>query len=204
LTPEALLAIPKEDMPRAAEALGSQDIPELVNLLDEKADEKRYQALLLLTARSERFPDVCVHWPRFRAKLTSANSYQRSIGILMIAANARWAGAEAIQEALPDCLKLTADEKPITARQAIQSLGKIAGAVPEAAPRIIRALMGLDLLAVRETMRKLTLMDICRAISKPTGDPELEDVVRAYLMSALSGDILDKAAKKELRSEMAL
>jgi len=201
---EELLALPRGDLPRAAESLTPGDIQGLVDLLDEKADEARYAALLLLTARSERFPDVLPHWPRFRRKLADGNSYQRSIGILMIAANARWAAAEAVEEALPDCLKLTRDEKPITARQAVQALGRIAGDAPSAAPRIAAALMALDLEAVRETMRKLLLMDACRALLPLSGDPELRDAVHAYLMAALSGDLLDRASKKELRNALSM
>jgi hypothetical protein len=193
-----------EEIENAAEALSANDIADLVSHLDDKTDATRYRALLLLTARSEKYPDVLPHWPRFRQKLTDGNSYQRSIGILMIAANARWAEAGAALECLPDCLRLIEDEKPITARQAIQSLGRIAQDVSDLAPRIAEALMGLDLLSVRETMRKLLLTDVCNALLLLIDDARLRDPVREFLMNALSGDILDKAAKKELRNAMAL
>ena len=199
---EALLALPKDELPRAAEDLTAGTIADLVDLLDEKADEARYQALLLLTARAERFPDVLPHWPRFVAKLTSGNSYQRSIGVMMLAANARWADADAVKACLPGCFALLSDEKPITARQAIQALGKIARDAPSAAPQIAQALMGMDILAARETMRKLLLLDACRALLPLVDNPELMDPINAFLMTALSGDILDKAAKKEIRAAM--
>lgn len=201
---EELLALPKDDLPRAAESLTAGDIAGLVGLLDEKADDVRYPALLLLTARSERTPDVLPHWPRFCRKLTDGNSYQRSIGILLLAANARWAEDRAIDECLPDCLRLIADEKPITARQAIQALGRIAKASPHAARRIADALMQTDVASVRETMRKLVLLDICRTLLPLNGTPDLQDPVGAFLSAALSGDILDKAAKKDIRSAMGL
>lgn len=35
-------------------------------------------------------PDVYPFWDTFRAKLNSDNSYQRSIGIMLIAENTRW------------------------------------------------------------------------------------------------------------------
>jgi hypothetical protein len=201
---EELLALPKDDLPKAAESLTADDIAVLVDLLDEKADEVRYPALLLLTARSERTPDVLPHWPRFCRKLTNGNSYQRSIGILLLAANARWAEEGAIDECLPDCLRLIADEKPITARQAIQALGRIAQDAPHAAKRIADALMQMDIHAVRETMRKSILLDICHALLPLNGTPDLQDSVGAFLSAALSGDILDKASKKEIRQAMAL
>jgi hypothetical protein len=199
---EALLALPRDELPRAAEDLTAGAIADLVDLLDEKADEARYQALLLLTARAERFPDVLPHWSRFVDKLSSGNSYQRSIGVMMLAANARWADAGAVEACLPGCLKLLVDEKPITARQAIQALGRIARDVPSAAPKVAQALMEMDVLAARETMRKLLLLDACRALLPLAVNSELKDPINAYLMAALSGDILDKAAKKEIRAAM--
>jgi hypothetical protein len=202
MTLEALLALPRDDLPRAAEDLTAGTIADLVDLLDEKADEARYQALLLLTARAERFPDVLPHWPRFVEKLSSGASTQRSIGVMMLAANARWADGSSVEACLPGCLKLLADEKPITARQAIQALGRIARDAPTAAPGIAQALMGMDVSYARETMRKLLLLDACRALLPLKDVPELNDPVKAFLMSALSGDILDKAAKKEIRAAM--
>ncbi len=199
---EELLALPGDALPEAAETLTAGTIEDLVDLLDEKADEARYQALLLLTARAERFPDVLPYWPRFVGKLSSGNSYQRSIGVMMLAANARWADASAVKACLPGCLRLLADEKPITARQAIQALGRIARDAPSAAPEIARALMAMDVLAARETMRKLLLLDVCRALLPLADSPELKDPVYAFLSAALSGDILDKAAKKEIRAAM--
>ena len=199
---EALLALPKDELPRAAEDLTAGTIADLVDLLDEKADDVRYQALLLLTARAERFPDVLPHWSRFVVKLTSGNSYQRSIGVMMLAGSARWADVDTVSACLPGCFALLPDEKPITVRQAIQALGKIARDAPSAAPQIAQALMGMDVLAARETMRKLLLLDACRALLPLVENPELRDPINAFLMAALSGDILDKAAKKEIRAAM--
>ena len=199
---EALLALPKDELPRAAEDLTAGTIADLVDLLDEKADDVRYQALLLLTARAERFPDVLPHWSRFVVKLTSGNSYQRSIGVMMLAGSARWADVDTVIACLPGCFALLPDEKPITVRQAIQALGKIARDAPSAAPQIAQALMGMDVLAARETMRKLLLLDACRALLPLVENPELRDPINAFLMAALSGDILDKAAKKEIRAAM--
>jgi hypothetical protein len=122
--------------------------------------------------------------------------------MLLIAENARWAGAERIEECLDDCLKLIADEKPITARQAIQSLPKITRAAPQTAPRVASALMGLNLSNIRETMRKLILTDACRALVMMRLTPELSESIDGFLMNALSGDILDKAAKKEIKAAM--
>ena len=202
VTLDALMAIPKEDIPGTAEALGETDIAALVELLNEKADAPRYQALLLLTSRSERHPDVLPHWPRFVEKLTSENSYQRSIGIMLLAANARWAKASNVGEYLPLCLRLIGDEKPITARQAISALAQIALAQPACAMPVARAFAEHDVLSVRESMRKSILLDICRALVKLRRLPGIQNIVDARLTDALSGEILDRASKKEIRGAM--
>ncbi len=62
--------------------------------------------------------------------------------------------------------------------------------------------MEMDVLSTRETMRKLLLLDACRALLPLMDNPELKDPVNAFLSAALSGDILDKAAKVEIRAAM--
>ncbi len=202
VTLDALIFIPKEDIPSAAEALDAADIGALVKLLEEKADAPRYQALLLLADRSERHPDVFPYWPRFVAKLSNENSYQRSIGILLLAANARWAEASELDECLPLCLRLIGDEKPVTARQVISSLTEIARSQPSCAMPVVRALAEHDVFSVRESMRKSILLDICRALLKLRRLPGVRSIADSRLTDALSGEILDKASKKEIRGAM--
>ena len=203
MTVESMMALSKEDLPRAAEALSAEDTAALVDFLDLKADAPRYQALQLLLIRSARVPDALPYWPKFCAMLSDTNSYRRSIGILLLAENARWAGAGALEVCLDDALSLIRDEKLVTARQAIAALGRIGQAVPEAAPRIAAALMDLNPMDVRETMRKLILMDACRALAGMRGAPGLAESVGAFFTVQLSGQILDRTAKKELRALMA-
>ncbi len=202
VTLDALISIPKEDIPNAAEALDADDIAALVDLLEEKADAPRYQALLLLASRAERHPDALPYWPHFVSKLSSENSYQRSIGILLLAANARWAKTSDLDECLPLCLRLIGDEKPITARQAISSLAQIALAKPTCAMPVAEALAAHDVLSVRESMRKSILVDICRALVKLRQLPGIQNIADARLMDALCGEILDKASKREIRGAM--
>lgn len=202
MTLDALISIPKEDIPNAVETLNANDIAALVELLNEKADAPRYQALLLLTSRSERHPDVLPYWPRFVEKLTNENSYQRSIGIMLLGANARWAEESDVEKCLPLCLRLIDDEKPVTARQAITALAQIALAQPACAMPVAKALAAHDILSTRESMRKSILLDICRALVKVRRLPGIRNIADARLMDALSGEILDKAAKKEIRGAM--
>ncbi|NLT95552.1 MAG: hypothetical protein GXW85_08525 [Clostridia bacterium] len=87
---ESIMSIPKTDLQEASKALNKNDISQLVEWLSSKDDNIRYQAFLLLQSRSLFFNDVYPFWDFFRQKLNSDNSYQRSIGLMPIAENARW------------------------------------------------------------------------------------------------------------------
>lgn len=100
-------------------------------------------------------------------------------------------------EILDDYLALLNDEKPITIRQCIQSLGKIAVAKPELNDKIASRLIAFDIMAVKETMRKSILLDILNVlliIRKSRKTAETEN----FIFNALSGEILDKKSKKEV------
>jgi len=90
ITIESLLTIDKDQLPEAAKGIDGSELPWLVELLSEKNDKIRYQAFLALQYRSRSFNDVYPFWHTFRSRLKSDNSYQRSIGLMLIAENARW------------------------------------------------------------------------------------------------------------------
>ncbi len=73
-----------------APKLESQDIALLFELLSEKDDNLRYKSFLLLPSRSENFADVYPYWDALVEKFNNDNSYQRSIGLMLIAENVRW------------------------------------------------------------------------------------------------------------------
>jgi hypothetical protein len=164
-TEEELLAFDKSQPDAPAAALTAEEIDFLVACLARKEDDPRYRALLLLQSRSVSTPYVYRYWDVFRDKLRSDNSYQRSIGMLLLAANARWDEGGRCTEALDDMTKLLGDEKPVTIRQCVGALEAVALAVPEVRAKICARLMATDLSAVRETMRKLVLKDIVHALT---------------------------------------
>lgn len=90
ITLEKITSIPKRDLPDVSKQLDKDDIPQLVEWLSLKDDNIRYRAFLLLQSREAFFNDVYPFWDTFRKKLGSDNSYQRSIGLMLIAENARW------------------------------------------------------------------------------------------------------------------
>lgn len=87
---ERLFTIEKEDLLEFSKTLEADDISQLVEWLTEKDDKLRYNSLLLLEHRSEEYDDVYPFWGIFCEKLRSTNSYQRSIGVMLIAANVKW------------------------------------------------------------------------------------------------------------------
>ena len=198
LTVESIMEVPKENLSSFAETLGPEDVGQLVLWLVLKEDDIRYRAFLLLQEKSRMGSSVYPYFEAFCEKLGSENSYQRSLGVMLIAENVRWDTLGKMREVLPAYLKILYDEKPITVRQCVGSLGAIVRAAPVYGKDIAAALLEYDIMSVRETMRKLILLDIVTVLAeirKVYTDPKID----AYLLSALSGEILDSKAKKALQ-----
>lgn len=198
---EKILSIPKSDLQEVSKTLNKGDIPQLIEWLSSKDDNIRYQSFLLLQSRSIFFDDVYPFWDTFREKLKSENSYQRSIGLMLIAENTRWDAQNRMEDTIDEYLKLLKDEKPITIRQCIQSLGKVALFTPGLNGKIADCLISVDLLNIKETMRKSILLDILNvlvAIRKELKTDEAEN----FILNALSGEILDKKSKKQIELDL--
>ncbi len=197
-----LSLVTTENAASYAGLLSSGDIPLLVGRLASAEDKIRYPAFLLLRERSAVSGDVYPFLSDFDEKLIDTNSYQRSIGAMLICANARHDSQGKLKQSLPKLLALLSDPKPITVRQCAQSLPEILRAKPEFAEEIENAILGVSLLDFKETMRKLILLDfldvllICKGIRS-------SEPVEQYLFFALSGSILDEKSKKQLRLRLS-
>jgi hypothetical protein len=196
---ESIMSISKSDLQEASKALNKNDIQQLVECLSLKDDNIRYQAFLLLQSRSVYFNDVYPFWDAFREKLNSDNSYQRSIGLMLIAENVRWDGQNQMEEIINEYLVLLKDEKPITIRQCIQSLGKIASVKPGLNDIIASGLTSFDIMAVKETMRKSILIDILNVLFIIRKEHKTDEI-ESFILNALSGEILDKKTKKQFET----
>ena len=194
---DKLLSLEKEEISGAAEAVSQSDIWLLIELLNEKDDKIRYHALLLLQSRSEYMEDVFPYWDIFCTKLKSDNSYQRNIGLILLADNVKWDQENKIDQVIDEYLMLLKDDKPITIRLCIQSLSRIVLAKPRLSSKIAAGLMALDLSVIRESMRKLILMDILTTLTimrKIYSSGEMDN----YISDALTGAILDNKSKKQI------
>ena len=186
-----------------AATLEQADIPALVERLASAEDKIRYPAFLLLKERSAICADVYPFWDALDEKLTHENSYQRSIGAMLLSANAKHDAQGKLKQTLPRYLALLNDPKPITVRQCAQALPEILRAKPEYAEPIGNAILSVSLLDYKETMRKLILLDFLETLILVRSLSPSE-VLEAYFFSVLSGSILDEKAKKQLRARLAL
>ncbi len=197
---ESIMSIDKSDMQEASKIVTKDDIPQLVDWLSLKDDNFRYQALLLLQNRSAFFDDVYPYWDIFRDKLKSDNSYQRSIGLMLIAENTKWDVQNRIEDTVDEYLELLNDEKPITIRQCIQSLGKIVPYKPGLNNKIAGRLISFNLTGIKETMRKSILLDILNVLLVIRKELK-KDEMETFILNALSGEILDKKSKKQIEAQ---
>jgi hypothetical protein len=189
----------QKNIREASRALSKDDLPQLVEWLSLKDDNIRYQALLLLLSRSTFFDDVYPFWDTFRDKLKSDNSYQRSIGLMLVAENAKWDAQNRMEDTIDDYLALLNDEKPITVRQCIQALGKVVPFKPGLNKKIASKLISIDLMAVKETMRKSILIDILNVLLIIRKELKIDETEN-FILNALSGEILDKKSKKQIEA----
>jgi len=198
---ESIKSVQNSDLERAAKALDKSDIPQLVEWLALKDDDIRYKAFLLLQSRSVSFNDVYPFWNVFREKLKSDNSYQRSLGLMLIAENVRWDEENRIEDTIDEYLALLRDEKPVTIRQCIQSLGKIISEKPQLNDKIALALISFDITAVKETMRKSILTDILNALLIIRQTHKTDEIER-FILNALSSAVFDNKTKKQIEKSM--
>lgn len=157
---DQLKLLPKTEIPELAKTLSATDVNYLVGALAEKEDATRYNAFLLLQANSRQFPFVYEYWDELEKKLESSNSYQRNIGLKLIAENVRWDKEGKFRKTLAKYLSCCLDEKFITARQTIQGLASVITATSEYNDKIKRSLTKLSLDKYKNSQQKLLKQDI--------------------------------------------
>ena len=191
----------KSNLEALAEKLSDEEVRQLVALLESKADDVRYSAFLLLQKRSEIKADVYPYWDELALKMDDANSYQRSIGCLLIAENVRWDHENRFGGILKAYLAHCHDERFITSRQTIQSIRRWLPLHPEHFQAVIDTLLSIDVEAFKDTQRKLILMDILEVFleiqairpSRPVSD---------YLVRAMTGGLADRKTIRRIEEAL--
>lgn len=136
------------------------NIAEQVRVLRSSSNREAYRALQSLQETSDVDDAVYVHIDSFIEMMRDSNSYVRTRGLTLIACNAKWDEAGKIDGINGEYLEHVTDDKPITARQCIQSLPKLAEAKPHLMPRIVSSLRHADTSAYADSMRSLVQDDI--------------------------------------------
>lgn len=197
ITLDALLEN-KENLDDLAKDLTKEDIKFLIELLNEKNDELRYAAFLTLKSRSKLQNDVYDYFEVFEKKLISENSYQRSLGIMLLAENVRWDQENKFNDVIDTYLVHTDDEKFITARQTIQSINIWITKKKDLFNVVIAKLLSINIQKRKDSQRKLLLMDILTVLSA-IDKIERFDIITEYVSTALTGAMLDAKAIKQVK-----
>ncbi|MPM29187.1 hypothetical protein SDC9_75727 [bioreactor metagenome] len=135
------------------------NIQSLVDGLRDKNNQYAYECLKQLESESKLSDAVYSHLDSFISMLEDSNSYIRTRGILLIAANAKWDRDNKIDEIIDSYLRHIMDAKPITARQAIQALPTIARYKPELIDQISNALRSANPQTYSSSMQPLVDKD---------------------------------------------
>lgn len=127
-------------------------------------NREAYRALQSLQEISDLNNMVYTHIDTFIEMISDPNSYVRTRGLTLIACNAKWDEAGKIDGIIDVYLDHVTDDKPITARQCIISLPKLAEAKPKLIPRIVSSLRQADTSQYSNSMRSLVQSDIRNAL----------------------------------------
>jgi hypothetical protein len=163
---DELAAIKKTETNQKAKTLTEDDIAFLVEKLGEKDDNLRYTAFLLLQAHSQLTSSVYRYWSVLEAKLESDNSYQRSLGVMLLAENLRWDRENKFGHAIDKYLAFCSDEKFITARQTLQALTKVVAATNIYNKKIADHIAALDISRYKANQQSLLRKDIAALLGK--------------------------------------
>jgi hypothetical protein len=161
---DALKTLAKTEIEQTARALNEEDIKFLVEKLTQKDDKLRYNAFLLLQEKSRNTTQVYAHWDMLEQKLESDNSYQRSIGLMLISENVRWDRQGKFAKIINKYLNCCLDEKFITARQATHGLANIINATAAYNEIIRQKLLGLSFLQYPENQQNLLSKDVAKIL----------------------------------------
>jgi hypothetical protein len=171
-----LLVKRKEDLENLAVEVDEADLESLVERLKEKDDNIRYAAFLMLQLLSTKDNRVYQYWDTFGKMLGDVNSYQRSLGLMLIAENVRWDKEDRFGAICDEYLKHCDDEKFITARQCIQGLNKIVAYSLKYSQKIVDVLLIIDLRKRKESQQGLLLLDIIEVLGRMDSEKDAERV----------------------------
>ena len=139
---------------------GGEFLEELIAKLTAKDDKLACGFANQIISESQTSDDWYEYFDTFASLLNHPKSFVRNRAIRILASNAQWDDENRFDGILDDYLAHVVDEKPITARQCIQSLRQIGLAKPQYIPRILACFRQADLSGYRDSMRPLLERDM--------------------------------------------
>jgi hypothetical protein len=145
--------------------LNEEDIKFLVNELNSSDGYYKCNVFNKLNEKSELNDEVYPYINTFFDKLKDKNSQVRNIGLILVAANAKWDTKKIIDENFDFYLSLLKDEKPITALHCLKGLHLMLPYKEKLWSKIINTLTNIDILFYKETMRKVLMIEILNSLN---------------------------------------
>lgn len=142
------------------------DLKKLVDGLVDKDNKQAYECLKLLEQASLKSAEVYPFFDQFVDMLDDSNSYIRTRGIILIAANAKWDIDFKLDEIIDLLLRHIADDKPIMARQCIKILPSVVKYKPDLKADIEKALNLASPSRYKDSMQSLVSKDIQQALQE--------------------------------------
>lgn len=134
-----------------------------IDMLFSKDHTKAYEILKELVEESDKSNSFYSYIDIFFEMLQHDNSYIRSRGIFLIAANVKWDIDNKIDNNIQSYLKHMEDDNPITSRQCIKEVIKIAKYKPQLIDVIIKALQTTTVIYA-DSMQSLIVNDRKKAL----------------------------------------
>jgi hypothetical protein len=163
----------------------NKEIKQHIDHLASTDDKIRLDALQTLLKMTETKVDwVYEAWDLLLDKLDSGNSYQRSIGILLLCNLAKSDTEDRLQHSLDRLLAHTRDEKFITSRQCIQNIWKTAATNKANRKRVLKHLDKRFVECAGEKHYNLLRQDIIQSmvsLYESEGDDELLEKARTLI-----------------------
>ena len=141
---------------------------EIINKLTAKDDKYACAIADKIIAESRESDNWYEYFGAFASLLNHPKSLVRNRVLHILAANAQWDEENRFDAILPEFLSHVTDEKPITARQCIQTLAQVGQAKPQYIPQILDCFHSADLSGYKDSMRPLIEKDMAETESALT------------------------------------
>ncbi len=141
-------------------------IAEWLEGLRDRDNKRAYACLLHLLEESEISEQISQYFDLFLELMNEKNSYLRTRGLLLFAANVKWDKNGLVEQNIDCFLAHLEDEKPVVSRKCIQALPQIVQAKPKLRERITAALQNAGQSGYAESMASLIQRDIVEAFEK--------------------------------------